>query len=524
MFLNEQWQSSNKSDSRAHRWHPAMIRFALHLHMVSSAGYEALRDSGVIKLPCARTLYDYSHSIKAQNGVNEGIVHLVRDIIQKFPENYKHYNNLLCDGMHISQNLVFKTADGSLVGVTYFDDIDKEMAAFEKYVEGQDPVSSEPQLATEMLTYMVKGIASDVKCAIAAFPCKVLTKEQLYKRTWEVINICEKAGIKILSFIADGLSTNRAFFQMHTPITNTCNGIVFDTVNICSLELRPLFFISDVCNLVKTIRNCFYNSGEGEKKSRLMEKNGEKIVWKTILKLYMTYKDCNFRKSYKLNPQNVFHGPFARMRVRYAAQVLSSTVAADLETQSWEGIGETVKFIRMCDKFFDVLNGAHSSQAKRQHKSDLAAYTSLDDPRFDWLSGTCLKYFQDWKEEISALPVNETEKEKKMLSSQTLTGIEITIRAFTGAVKYFLDPAHIGGKFVMARAFSQDPLEQEFSKQRAGQGGNRNPNAAKFQSKMVSLAIQRDLGVKRKRGNVTVEDTSATTISEEPLPKRPRQK
>ncbi|KAK3917951.1 Transposable element P transposase [Frankliniella fusca] len=514
MFLNEQWTASNKSDARAHRWHPAMIRFALHLHMVSNAAYETLRESGVIKLPCARTLFDYSHAIKATDGINPGLVGLVHDSVKKFEEPFKHYHNLLCDGMHISQNLVFRSSDGSLVGVTYLDEIDKEMEVFEKYVEGKEAILSEPQLATEMLAYMVKGIATDIKCVIAAFPCKVLTKEMLYKRSWEVINICEKAGIKILALICDGYSVNRAFFLMHVPLSSTDSNIVFDTLNFCSPELRPIFFYR---------MNCFYNSGEGAKKTRLMQINGEKIEWKTIVRLYMTYKDSNFRKSYKLNPQNVFPNPFSRMRVRYAAQVLSSTVASDLETQNWEGTGETIRFIRLCDKFFGVLNGAHSSQSRRLLKPDLAPYESVDDPRFHWLENTFLKYLKDWKAQVDgSTSLDSSTKDKCMLSHQTITGIEITIRGFISAVKYFLNPEHIGGKFLMARCFSQDPLEQHFSKQRGGGGGSRHPNASQFESKMVPIALQRDLGIKKKRGNVTAEGDSDVTWSDERLPKRPR--
>ncbi|KAK3910209.1 Endothelial protein C receptor [Frankliniella fusca] len=322
MFLNEQWAAANKSDSRAHRWHPAMIRFALHLHMVSSAGYETLRDSGLIKLLCARTLFDYSHAIKATTGVNEGIVKLVHNDAVKFTEPYKQYHNLLCDGMHISQNFVFRSSDGSLVGVTYFDEIDKEMEVFEKYVEGKNAVPSEPQLATEMLAFMV------------------------------------------------------------------------------------------------------------------------------------------------------------------------------------------------------------SSQANRLLKQpDLAAYESVNDPRFDWLENTCLRYFQDWKQQVeSKKDVEAASKEKMMLSNQILIGIEITIGAFIAAVKFFLDPNCIGGKFIMARIFSQDPLEQEFSKQRAGGGGNRNPNVSKFQSKMVSSAIQRNMGISRKRGNVTAEGKSGVEWSDEPVMKRVKTK
>ena len=59
MFLKEQISLSAKSDSRAHRWHPSMIRFAFHLKMKTST-LEDMRDSGVIKLPTSRTLFHYS--------------------------------------------------------------------------------------------------------------------------------------------------------------------------------------------------------------------------------------------------------------------------------------------------------------------------------------------------------------------------------------------------------------------------------------------------------------------------------
>lgn len=227
---------------------------------------------------------------------------------------------------------------------------------------------------------MVKGMASDAKCVVACYPCKVLTKEMMYRWSWDVIRACEERNIKILAFVCDGLGVNRAFFQMHTPITkDTEFGVVFDTVNFCSPERRPLYFISDVCHLLKTLRNAFYNSGEGKKKPRLLTINGQTIQWKTIIRLYLTFKSDTFRKSYKLNSLNVFPTSYSKMKVRYAAHVLSKTVANDLKKLGWEGTEETVEYILLCDKFFDILNGAHSSQASRSKNKDLAAFTNPDD-------------------------------------------------------------------------------------------------------------------------------------------------
>ncbi|KAJ1519123.1 hypothetical protein ONE63_011276 [Megalurothrips usitatus] len=415
----------------------------------------------------------------------------------------------MCDGMHISQNLVFRSSDGSLVGFAKLDEVDRELERL------------------EVLAYLVKGMASDVKCVIASFPFKIFTKEMMYKRTWDVIRHLETAGIKILALICDGHPINRAFMMMHTPFTTgTTFSCIFDTINFCAPEKRLLFFISDVCHLLKTIRNAFFNSGEGPKKPRLLTINGEIITWKTIVRLYFQYKNNNFRKSYKLNAQNVFPDSYSRMKVRYAAQPMSNTVAQDIEDQKWPGTEETVRFIRLIDRFFDCLNGAHTSMANRKNKPDLAPYTvdnidyEVKEGRFKFLRDF-IAYLADWKKQVYRLPLSAEEKEKRILPIQTLIGIETSIRAIEAATVYFLDPQKGGGKFVNARIFSQDPLEQHFSKQRGRGGGSRNPNVAQFQQGQVVTALQRGLGVRKRKGNSTEEDVSVEVVSE-PLPKKAR--
>jgi len=121
---------------------------------------------------------------------------------------------------------------------------------------------------------MIKGCTSDVKYLIAAYPCNQLTSDMLYSKTWNLISRLERASIKVLAFVGDGAACNRAFIDMHKPITRTESGIIFDTVNFCAEDRRPLYFMSDVAHLLKTVRNCFYNSGEEPKKTRCLEING----------------------------------------------------------------------------------------------------------------------------------------------------------------------------------------------------------------------------------------------------------
>ena len=55
------------------RWHPAMIKWCLHLKFLSSSAYHALRSSGVIKLPSKQTLHDYTHWIWAGVGFQDEV-------------------------------------------------------------------------------------------------------------------------------------------------------------------------------------------------------------------------------------------------------------------------------------------------------------------------------------------------------------------------------------------------------------------------------------------------------------------
>ncbi|KAK3922779.1 Transposable element P transposase [Frankliniella fusca] len=535
LFMKEQMARSKLKDVRSHRWHPTMIRFALFVRdKAGKSGYAALRDTGAIALPSERTLFDYSHSFRPQEGVSDGILKIVCEKVKKLNKSYQKYHNLLCDEMYISKNLVYRQSDGTLVGYSHLDEVEKELQNFESHVEHLFTGKSEKtelQLAKTMLAFLVKGVASDVKFVVASYPMLSLTGDMLYVRAWQVISKLERAGVKVLSFVCDHAPNNRAFLNMHQPLTKLKSGVVFDTYNFCSPEGRPLFLIADVCHLLKTIRNCFYNSGEGEKKTRCLQINGEKIVWKTIVRLYMTFKDCNFRKSFKLNAQNVFPNPFSCMRVRYAAQVLSDTVALDIEDQKWPGTTETVRFIRYCNKFFDTLNGAYAEHHIRIKNKNLAPYRDVNDVRFAWLGvplpghelqegKSFLKYLQDWKDEVEALPLSRKQKDKMTLCWQTVTGIKRSIHAIAGAIRFLLqleEPA----KFINARVFSQDPLEQHFSLQSMGRGGSRNPNAFQFGNKRDATAQMREMGSKLLSGN-TESLASGMAISDEPLPKRPR--
>lgn len=62
-------------------------------------------------------------------------------------------------------------------------------------------------------------------------------------------------------------------------------------------------------------------------------------------------------------------------------QVLSASVAHAMELMGDPEMTETVKFVRMFNRFFDCLNVTSVSEGRRQRKPDLNPYRTPDDKR-----------------------------------------------------------------------------------------------------------------------------------------------
>lgn len=259
------------------------------------------------------------------------------------------------------------------------------------------------------------------------------------------------------------------------------------------------------------------------------------------------------RKSFKLNAQNVYPDSYSRMKVKPAAEVMSRTVSNDLNSQQWPGTSETSDFIMRVNNWFDLLNGAFSYQGTKTRNHRLNGYTVKDlldfengvqGNRFEELLDF-LNYLEEWKQDVqlrinnSAVTVlddlgvmpleeaasfhvlNDSQQEeteddaKNLLPHQTLVGIEMSTRAFIDVVSFLLRE---GVPFVNARDFTQDPLEQNFGKQRMGGGGSSNPNVKQYLEKQKKIHIIGQLAMSNKRGNTEGNEENVLTC--EALPKK----
>lgn len=187
---------------------------------------------------------------------------------------------------------------------------------------------------------MVKGTASKVQSVVASYGVSKLSKEDLHDFVWEVTGAMELNGVRIVAMVCDGSTINRGFIDMQ-PRASSDSEITYDTPNIYDPS-RSIVFISDPPHLLKTIRNCLYNSGR--KRCRQMKKNGENLQWSTIERLFKMKSSMTIKKLYKLTAPCVFLNSYSRMKVAYAARVLSNSVALVLKSLNWPGTSELCIF------------------------------------------------------------------------------------------------------------------------------------------------------------------------------------
>jgi len=106
------------------------------------------------------------------------------------------------------------------------------------------------------------------------------------------------------------------------------------------------------------------------------------ILWQHITQLFHQDIDNGLKLLPKLTYEHINLNSYSIMRVNLAAQVLSATVAAVLQSFGPPEAAATAKFCKMVDGFFDCLNVRSTKEHERKRKPFLASYTSLNDERF----------------------------------------------------------------------------------------------------------------------------------------------
>lgn len=373
-FMKLFWEQQKKlfsSSSTGVRYHPMIIRFCLSLAAKSPSCYEELRNSKVLVLPSQRRLKDYRNAVRPQRGFNKQIVDELRSLTESYFD-VQRYVVLLFDEMKVQSNLVFDKVTGELIGFTDLGDLDLNCAVLDK----------PDDLATHALAFLVRGVCTELKFCLTHFSTNGVTAAQLMPIFWEAVCILESScNLWVIATTSDGASPNRGFYRLHKPLDgDSGRDVCYRTINLFAPH-RYIYFMSDAPHLIKTTRNCLYHSGSGTC-TRYMWNNGQYILWQHIAQLFYQDIDNGLKLLPKLTYDHINLSSYSVMRVNLAAQVLSASVAAVLQSFGPQEAAATSKFCAMVDSFFDCLNVRSLREHERKRKPFLAPYRSTDDERY----------------------------------------------------------------------------------------------------------------------------------------------
>eukprot|EP00731_Ephydatia_muelleri_P009106 Em0004g1444a len=363
IFWQQQMEAASRKNARTMRWHPLMIRWCLSLRHRSSGAYEAIRDSGCLKLPSQRTLRDYTHYVEAKCGFSVEIDSMLKSAskVDTCPESEK-CTILLIDEMHIREDLVYECS---------------------------------------------------LQFPYVHFACNDMCGHQIYDPLWEAVWRIENCGLKVLGVTFDGAAVNRSLVKLHKAPSEDVQHKTF------SDDRRFFLFFSDAPHLLKTcgIVSCLTS----EAWKNIWWNHLKKFYDED------SNAGMGLRMVPKLKYEHLHINSFSAMRVDLAAQVLSESVSQALHLTGGDEVSETAHFIGMMDRFFDALNVHNFSNGSKALKPFQLPYTSATDFRLKWLKDTFLCYLKDWKVSVQdRVGISTSERNRMLLSDATQLGLEMT--------------------------------------------------------------------------------------------------
>ena len=134
LFWDQQMQAAKAKKPTQVRWHPMMIRWCLHLKLLSSSAYHATRSSDFITLPSERTLRDYTRWIESNTGCQPEVTQQLLDELKKveLPEHLKTHVALVFDEVKVKEGIVDDKHSRRIMGFVDMGDINDQLLQFER--------------------------------------------------------------------------------------------------------------------------------------------------------------------------------------------------------------------------------------------------------------------------------------------------------------------------------------------------------------------------------------------------------
>lgn len=232
-----------------------------------------------------------------------------------------------------------------------------------------------------------------------------------------------------------------------------------------------IHIIFDPPHMIKLLRKYFAEQN--------LHHDNDEMAWELLIKLAEKQDSDNFSFGNKLSQKHIRYND-AKMNVRLAVQTISNGVADALEQlcedgyENFIGCQKTVKFLRLSDNVFDVMNYGEGKKTNDQYKIPLCA-ANIEKIR---------KLFDEFEQFISGITINikrgKLVKRVDGITQMGFFGLLVNIKSTLNIYEDYVQngPLDVFHTF----QYSQDHIETYFSLVRGSLGSNINPNRQQFES------------------------------------------
>lgn len=415
-------------------------QLACNLHFKSTANYKFMRNQLGFHLPSLKSIYNYFPVKSLQPGFNLKLNQNLKKLTKKMKRKDR-FAVLMFDEISIRRDLDFNEKLDLIDGFQHLSEEERKNL-----------------IGKSVCVFMLRGLFSNWKYVLNYFVTeKGMTGNTLKKIIQQNVKIIKELGLRTKALVCDQGGGNTKVFKLFG---------VTPEKPFTTIDGEKIYFLYDVPHLIKSVRNNLLD------KPYLKTPDG-KARWAHIKRIFNEdEKSGLLRRCPRLTESHVMPNNFEKMKVRFATQILSKTVAAALKDLTSQNIIDdenkaTYNFVLNMNNVFDILN-------IKKYGNGLKPGGSLN---------LILKHLQKY---ISFVSENNSQK------ILCFYGLCQTIEAVLGLINDFSEDPEFSEQQILTSRLNQDPLENFFSQVRSRGGCGTNPSVSQLNStiaKIVSMRI-----------------------------------
>lgn len=342
---------------------------------------------------------------------------------------------------------------------------------------GVDNTDDNAPVAKEALMFHLVFINSCWKIPLGYFLVDSITGDQLHVLINQSLQLLRECNITVAAITFDGARGNlSAARKFGCDLMDMWDYKTHFTVNG---NEHPISFFLDPAHMLKLVRNTLADYKE------IFDTNMESIKWDYLDLLVTLQEHEGLKLGNKLTRAHIFFTK-QKMKVKLAAQLFSNSVADALQycldnnVSGFEGCAATIRFIRIFNRLFDILN-SRSIHAK--YSKQALHPGNIEETK---------KFLEDTRKYILAL---RTRSQVLICTSNRKTGFMGFLCCIQSTVciydHYVANAKYL--KYFPVYKSSQDHIERLFGYLRSRNGHNNNPTARELYYSMKKIWVHREL-------------------------------